>query len=245
MCNCQGKGTAPPWWEPEVGRPRSDYRQLEIKDDGTRTDEWSVGELEAAPLGWEVQLQLDLAAESASTFAVQLRIIARGAWQSAETLTYEGIDLGAGGRIYVPAPSWSLSALDRNADGNGEVARLNVFATPRHHMIPPIGSSVLYGHTGAVVAAAATQQFSVPAGASSYRVIADPDATGPLTISEINASGTVGGYVVDPSASYGPPQATGEYRRLPPRATRIDVANGDVAAQSVAVQWRLDLQGAI
>jgi hypothetical protein len=245
MCNCQGKGTAPPWWEPAAGRPRSEYRQIEISDSGARSDEWSVGELEASPLGWEVQAQIDFADESASVFAIQLRITVRGSWQSSGTLTYEGIDFGSGGRIYVPAPSFSLDAIDRNGDGNGEVARLNLYAAPRHPAVDPLGSSVMYGHTGASVAAGATEQFTVPAGASGYRVIADPDATGPLTVSEINASGTVGGYVVDPSASYGPPQAAGDYRRIPPRATRIDVLNGDVAEQTVAVQWRIDLRGAI
>ena len=112
---------------------------------------------------------------------------------------------------------------------------------------------MLYGRSVADVAAAGSTAFTVPSGATEYRVVPESGATLPFTITaqdtpDGGATETWESFLLDPTAptdSAG--GAVGGWTPAPPAVDgEILVANSDaINLRSVVVLWRMDLLGVL
>jgi len=197
-CPCSQGGCSPrPALQPQRAR-------LSVSDAGTESQAWKCGISAAeAPWGWDIALRTTLAASARVTGTLK----GGYPWEDApEALSIGPFDVNSGGRIYVPAPVFSLTATDALASSGGNTSYVDCWALPRARDGGQLGATCLHGRTSASVAAGGSTSFDVPSGATGYRVIPESSATAPFAISAKNtpsggAAETWESWTLDPASA--------------------------------------------
>lgn len=249
-CPCQecpqapARGAASTSYIPRIER----FPPLSVDGAGTRTSELYIGDDDPKrAAAWEVAIHVSLGTKD----RLLGRLVARGWYQATVTHTYDGWDVNAGGRIFVPWPMFALSFIGALA-GAGTASTVNVSALPWTPGSPALGHTSLYGRSLVSLAAGGTTSTAVPSGATHYRVAPNSGGTAGFAVEE--AATASGGseqawdaYTLDPLASFSAGVSAPEgWRRVPPPlgTTVVRIVNLDgLNARKVAIHWRYDLGG--
>ncbi len=196
------------------------------------------GSSDPQPNGWELAIAITPAADSNLEGTIQFDC----PWLGVANLTFDGFQVGAGGRIHVPSESLTFTFEDVDSGGESIIEIIGRPAIPGIQL----GTHDLFKVQRGAPAAGATSTFVAPEGTGWFRVLpgtVDFGATVTVAVQGSGTTWTVWKQDFDKDPTTLTDVGVGGWHILPPLPTRkvLVTNNHATTARNVAVQWKYDL----
>ena len=220
--------------------PGLDWRRQRLTTNSatSTTATCRFGDSDPQPNGWELAIAITPATDSNIEGTIQYNC----PWLGVADLTFDGFQVGAGGRIHVPSESLTFTFEDVDSGGESIIEIIGRPAIPGIQL----GTNDLYKIQRASVASGATATFVPPEGTGWFRVFpgtVDFGATVTVTLEGSGTNWTIWKQDFDKDPSTLTDVGVGGWHLLPPLPTRtVKLPNNHGSeARVISVQWKYDL----
>ena len=216
---------------------------IDVLDDGNSSSAVEVNDPHC--MGWELSWNIKAAAKSIVGFTIKCKDI----WEDGPaSLEYGEIQVGVGGKLYIPYPAFSISGIDMAANDDGVTSVIRIVARTVEINGHSMASSELIAFDNQEVAASGSTDFTVPKQAIAYKVTGKKDG-GPLsvTLSFTPPGGSeevLSQWLIKNDEVSAPSTGGQQWRDLPQTPVgKVTIANADGSnAAEACVWWLFDLR---